>query len=154
MSRRKIIKKRKIYTDPLYDSLLLQMFTNRILKKGKKQLAYRILLNTLWFLENEKKQDPMQTLERAIQNLSPSIEIKTKRLGGAIYTIPIEISSVRAMHLSIQWVLNAARQRSGQSFSRKLGEEILDASKNVGAAIRKKEEIHRMAESSSKLMKK
>nr|YP_009130518.1 30S ribosomal protein S7 [Bryopsis plumosa]AJF21957.1 ribosomal protein S7 [Codium decorticatum]CEO91048.1 30S ribosomal protein S7 [Bryopsis plumosa] len=154
MSRRRLSKKRKIIADPIYDSLLIQMFTNRLLKKGKKQLAYRILLESLSLIQTKKKQDAIQTLETAIQNLSPSIEIKTKRIGGAVYSIPVEITSVRATNLAIRWLLMAAKQRSGKSMSVKLSDEIFDAFKNIGNAIRKKEEVHRMAESSSRLMKK
>ncbi len=154
MSRRRLSKKRKITADPIYDSFLIQMFTNRLLKKGKKQLAYRIMLKSLSLIQTQKKQDAIQTLETAIQNLSPSIEIKTKRIGGAVYSIPMEISSVRATNLAIRWLIMAAKQRSGKSMSLKLCDEIFDAYKNMGNAIRKKEEVHRMAESSSRLMKK
>nr|YP_009330376.1 30S ribosomal protein S7 [Lambia antarctica]ANN39059.1 30S ribosomal protein S7 [Lambia antarctica] len=154
MSRRRLSKQRKILSDPIYDSLLIQMFTNRLLKKGKKQLAYRIILKSLSLIQKQKKQDAIQTLETAIQNLSPSVEIKTKRIGGAVYSIPVEISSLRATNLAIRWLLSAAKQRSGKNMSTKLADEICDAFKNIGNAIRKKEEIHRMAESSSRLMKK
>ena len=154
MSRRRLSKKRKVLADPIYDSYLIQMFTNRLLKKGKKQLAYRIILKSLSLIQSQKKLDAIQTLEMAIQNLSPSIEIKTKRIGGAVYSIPVEISSIRATNLAIRWLLLAAKQRTGKSMSIKLADEIFDAFKNMGNAIRKKDEVHRMAESSSRLMKK
>nr|AYC64548.1 ribosomal protein S7 [Pseudoderbesia arbuscula] len=154
MSRRRLSTKRKVLTDPIYDSYLIQMFTNRLLKKGKKQLAYRIILKSLSLIQSQKKLDAIQTLEMAIQNLSPSIEIKTKRIGGAVYSIPVEISSIRATNLAIRWLLLAAKQRTGKSMSIKLADEIFDAFKNMGNAIRKKDEVHRMAESSSRLMKK
>lgn len=154
MSRRRLSKKRQIVTDPIYDSYLIQLFTNRLLKNGKKQFAYKIILKSLSLLQTQKKLDGIQTLETAIQNLSPSVEIKTKRIGGAVYSIPIEISSTRATNLAIRWLLIAAKQRSGKNMSIKLADEIFDAFKNMGTAIRKKDEVHRMAESSSRLMKK
>ena len=154
MSRRKLKKKRPIQTDPVLQSLLIQMITNRLLKKGKKRLAFKIILNALAKIKTRSKQESTQILELAIQNLSPSLEIQTKRIGGAVYSIPVEIHSFRSTNLAIQLLLGAIKSKSGKSLDQKLADEILEASQNTGIAIRKKEELQRLAESNSKLTKK
>jgi len=154
MSRRKITKKRQRLPDPLFQSLLIQMITNRLLKKGKKQLAFRTLLKSLELLKLKTNQPGISVLETAIQNLSPSIEIQTKRIGGAVYSIPVEIHSFRSTNLAIQLLLNTSKNRPTKTLAQNLADEIFEASKNTGNAIRKKEELHRMAESTSKLSKK
>lgn len=154
MPRKKIIKKKELTTDPIFNSILIQLLINRILKKGKKQLAIRIVLNTLEHIQLKTQQDALQLVEIAIQNLSPSVEIQTKRIGGAVYSVPLEVQSFKATNLAVQLLLETTRAKSGQYFSKKLAEEIIDASNNMGAAIRKKEEIHRIANANAKLNKK
>ena len=154
MSRRQLPQKRPLGTDPIFQSVIIQMITNRLLKKGKKQLAFRILLNALQMVQNRTNKSSIEILELAIQNLSPAVEVQTKRIGGAVYSIPIEIHSFRATNLAISLLLNAAQNRAGKKFYHKLADEIIEASKNTGNAIRKKEELHRLAESNSKLTKK
>lgn len=154
MPRRKLTTKKEMMTDPIFNSILIQMLINRILKKGKKQLATRIILKTLDALHIKTKQDALQIVELAIQNLSPSVEIQTKRIGGAVYSVPVEVHSFRSTNLAIQLLLNTTRQKSGKYFYMKLADEIFEASNNMGAAIRKKEEIHRIADANAKLTKK
>ena len=154
MPRKKLKKKKEILTDPIFNSILIQILINRILKKGKKQLAIRIILKTLNHIQSKTQQDALQIVELAVQNLSPSVEIQTKRIGGAIYSVPTEIHSFRSTNLAIQLLLEATKSKSGKYFYKKLADELVDASNNMGIAIRKKEEIHRIADANAKLNKK
>nr|YP_009519254.1 ribosomal protein S7 [Codium arabicum]AYC65226.1 ribosomal protein S7 [Codium arabicum] len=156
MSRRKLKKNTSLLSDPIYQSYLIQLLTNHILKKGKKTLAYKIVQKMLHFIDTKtnKQEDPVDIFNKAINNLRPSFEIKTKRIGGAVYKMPIEINYYRSLTLAVQFLLNATYLKTGKLFYVKLATEILEASQNTGAAIRKKDEIHKIAESNVKLKKK
>nr|YP_009326938.1 30S ribosomal protein S7 [Codium simulans]ANJ70828.1 30S ribosomal protein S7 [Codium simulans] len=151
MARHKIKKNKLVLSDPIYNSNLIQLITNHILKKGKKNMAYTIVNQTLNFIEQKQNEDAIEILDKAINNLRPAVEIKTKRIGGAVYKIPIEIQYYRSVTLAIQLLLKATQDKIGKTFYLKLATEIIDASQNTGIAIRKKEEIHRIAEANVKI---
>lgn len=152
MSRRQVLKKRFIAPDPFYDSILIQKVTNQLIKKGKKMLAHKILNQTLQEIERKTQQDPVKIVEQAIHNVAPAVEIKARRIGGAVYSIPIELRSERSISMAIRWILNSCKAKSGQPFVARLTNEFIDASKKIGSAIRRRDEIHKMAESSARIM--
>ena len=154
MPRRNLKKKKETLTDPIFNSVLIQMLITRLLKKGKKQLATNILMRTLDWIHLKTNQDALSILESAVRNLSPSVKIYTKRIGGAVYSVPKEVQSFRSTNLAIQLLLETAKKRTGKKFYQKLAVEIIDASTNLGLAIKKKEEVQRIAEANSKLTKK
>lgn len=145
MRRSKPVK-RKIPGDVKYNSQLVQGFINRLMKKGKKSTATRILYDSFEMIEAQAKRDALEVFEQAIRNTSPTLEVKPRRVGGATYQVPVEVLSGRRLTLSIRWLLAAARARPGKSMSEKLAGELMDAANNSGAAIKKREETHRMAE--------
>ena len=152
MSRYSIKKKHTIKPDPFYDSVLIQKITNQLMKKGNKTLAQKILNRALKQIEIKTQQDPVHVIEQAITNVVPAVEIKARRIGGAVYSIPIELSSERGVSIAIRWIIDCCNATSNQSFSMKLTNEIIDASKKIGAAVRKRDEVHKMAESNARLM--
>lgn len=141
-----------IKADPIYNSILIQKLTNQLMKKGKKTLARRILNKTIQQIEIKTKQDPVHIIEQAIINTKPAVEIKVRRIGGAIYSIPIELSSERGTSTAIRWIIGCCKNKSGQSFVLKLTNEIIDASNKMGLAVRKRDEVHKLAESNSRLI--
>jgi len=146
MSRRNISKKRFPQADPIYDSYLVSLLISRILKSGKKTLAEKIVHESFEIIKNRTNSEPLKIFEKAVKNTSPLVEVKARRVGGSTYQIPIEVSGFRATNLSLRWLINYARQRTGRTMSMKLANEIIDASNEVGNTIKKKEETHRMAE--------
>jgi len=146
MSRRKRSKKRFPEADPVYNSYLVSLLTLRILQNGKKAFAQRLVYQAFDLLQQKTNLDALIILEKAIKNVSPVVELKAKRVGGATYQVPIEVKNFRATNLALKWIIKFSRERSGKNMSIKLAREILDASKGLGNSIRKKEEVHRMAE--------
>ena len=146
MSRLKISKKRFPEADPVYNSYLVSLLTLRLLQDGKKALAQRLVYQAFDLLQQKTNLDALIILEKAIKNVSPVVELKAKRVGGATYQVPIEVKNFRATNLALKWIIKFSRERSGKNMSIKLAREILDASKGLGNSIRKKEEVHRMAE--------
>ena len=144
--RRSKPEKRKIPGDVKYNSQLVQGFINRLMKKGKKSIATRILYDSFEMIEARAKRDALEVFEQAIRNTSPTLEVKPRRVGGATYQVPVEVGSGRRLTLSMRWLLAAARARPGKTMSEKLAGELMDAANNSGAAIKKREETHRMAE--------
>jgi small subunit ribosomal protein S7 len=138
--------KREIPGDVKYNSPLVQSFINRLMKKGKKSTAARILYDTFDIIEARAKRDPLEIFEQAVKNTSPILEVKPRRVGGATYQVPVEVLPERRLALSMRWILAAARARPGKSMVEKLAGEILDAANSTGAAIKRREETHRMAE--------
>lgn len=153
MPRRRTPKKRIILPDPVYDSRLIEMIVNRLMKKGKKSLAYRLLYQTLKNIADTTQQDPLKLIEEAVRNATPLVEVKARRVGGSTYQVPVEVPPERGTALALKWILIASRNRSGKTMISKLTNEILDASKNVGNAIKKREEIHKMAEANKAFAK-
>ena len=142
------IEKRKIDEDKIYNNLLVAKFINRIMKNGKKTAAEKSFYGAMEILK-EKGSEPIQVFETAMQNVGPKVEVKSRRVGGANYQVPLEVRGERKSALAIRWIVEAARDRSNSefhTFAQKLAQEFLDASKNEGAAIKKKDTVHRMAE--------
>ena len=146
MSRRRTAKKRLITPDPIYNSTLVTMLINRLLLKGKKTLAQQIFYQAMKQIEESTQQDPLEVLRQAVVNVTPLVEVKARRVGGSTYQVPLEVKADRGTSLALRWLIKSARTRSGREMVSKLSNEILDAFNNTGAAVRKREEIHRMAE--------
>nr|YP_010231184.1 ribosomal protein S7 [Nephroselmis pyriformis]QSV37253.1 ribosomal protein S7 [Nephroselmis pyriformis] len=146
MSRRTTPPKRPLRPDPIYNSRLVTMVIHRLLKSGKKSLAYRIFYASMKQIEETTQRDPLQVLEEAVQNSTPLLEVKARRIGGSIYQVPMEVDPERGTALALRWLLSAARNRSGRDMVSNLSNEILDAANKLGSAVRQREESHRMAE--------
>lgn len=146
MSRRNISRKRFPQTDSVYESYLVSLLINRILKSGKKTIAKKIVYQAFEMIKEKTKENPLSVFEKAIRNTSPIVEVKARRVGGSTYQVPIEVSSFRATNLSLRWLIRYANQRVGRSMSIKLANEIIDTANEIGNTIRKKEETHKMAE--------
>ena len=146
MSRNKNLKKHNIAADPVYNSELVSMLINRLLKKGKKTIAEKIFNQAMIKIQESTNKDPLEVLRDAIVNLTPIVEVKSKRVGGSTFQVPREVSTEKGTTLALRWLIIAAKSRSDRGMVLKLANEILDASNKTGSAIRKKEETHRMAE--------
>ncbi len=146
MSRRKNRKQRPIPADPVYNSPLISMTIRRIMESGKKSLASRIVYDALKTVEERTGNDPLETFEKAISNITPLLEVKARRVGGATYQVPMEVKQSRGTTLALRWLVQFSRSRNGRTMAGKLANEIMDASNETGGAIRKREETHRMAE--------
>jgi len=147
MSRRISTQKRFPEKDFKFDNLLVSILVNRILKNGKKRLARRLVYKAFEFIELRTSQNPVLILEKALRNISPRVQVKAKRVGGATYQVPVLLNKYRATQLAIRWVVEFSRKKSGKGMSIKLANELLEAAKGLGSAIKKKEETHKMAES-------
>ena len=146
MSRRNIAKKRFPEPDSTYNSYLVSLLINRILKAGKKNIAQNIVNNAFEIIKTKTNEDPLVVFEKAVKNASPIVEVKARRIGGSTYQVPIEVSSFRATNLSLRWIIQYSRQRVGRTMSIKLANEIIDTANDIGNTIKKKEETHRMAD--------
>jgi small subunit ribosomal protein S7 len=146
MPRRYRPERRTISPDVRYNSVQVQSFINRVMERGKKSLAATLVYDSFDLIKERTKKDPLEVFEQAIKNVSPVMEVKPRRVGGATYQVPMEVPSHRRFALATRWILAAARGRSGRSFPEKLAAELMDAANNTGAAIRRREETHRMAE--------
>ena len=146
MSRRNISKKRFPESDPTYNSYLVSLLTQRILKSGKKTVAENIVNGAFEIIKTKTNEDPLMVFEKAIRNASPVVEVKARRIGGSTYQVPIEVNSFRATNLSLRWIIQYSRQRVGRTMAIKLASEIIDTANDIGNTIKKKEETHRMAE--------
>lgn len=153
MSRRRTPKKRTLSGDPVYDSRLIHIIVNHLMKKGKKSLAFRIFYEAFQQIGEITQQDPLQVIEQAIRNATPLVEVKARRVGGSTYQVPLEVNPERGTALAIRWILISCRNRSGKNMVVNLTNEFLDASKNIGNAIRKRDEVHRMAEANKAFAK-
>jgi small subunit ribosomal protein S7 len=146
MSRRNRAVKREIKPDIRYNSLTVQEFINRMMHGGKKSVAQRVLYDTFDAIEQRAKRNPLDVFEQAIRNVTPTIEVKPRRVGGATIQVPVEIAPDRRLTLAMRWVLGAARSRGGKSMAEKLSGELMDAAQGQGNAIKKREDTHKMAE--------
>jgi small subunit ribosomal protein S7 len=146
MSRRKIIKKRFPTPDPVYNNPLVSMLVVRLIKDGKKTLAHNIVCDALNIIAYILAEDPIEVFEKAIKNVTPLVEVKARRFGGATYQVPMEVTTFRGTNLAIRWIVKASRNRPGKTIALKLANELIDASKNSGDSIRKKQETHKQAE--------
>jgi small subunit ribosomal protein S7 len=146
MSRRQTKKKRPFLTDPLYQSIFVQLVANRLIRHGKKSLAYSLLYAVLQNIQQETNREPVAILEYAIRTVTPAIQLKSRRVGGTNYQVPVEVNPQRGSTIAIQWILTAASNRPGRNIINRLSIEILDAACGNGGAVRKRDETHRIAE--------
>ena len=145
--RRKRKVKRQIQSDSKYNSVLVAKFINHIMKEGKKSTAQKVVYSAFANIEKQIKKDPLEVFDQAIKNASPLLEVKSRRIGGAHYQVPREVKGERKTTLAMRWIIRAARSRKGKPMAEKLAHELVEASQNMGAAIKKKQDVHRMAES-------
>ena len=147
MSRRRTIERRPIDPDPRYNSVLVAKFTNGLMERGKKTVAQRIFYDAMDVVQEKiKEDDPLTVFEGAMENVRPRVEVKSRRVGGATYQVPMEVRQTRRNALAIRWIINFSKSRSGKSMSEKLAAELIDAYNNRGSAVKKKDDTHRMAE--------
>jgi small subunit ribosomal protein S7 len=147
MSRRRAVEKRPIDPDPRFNSVLVTKFTNGLMERGKKSVAQRIFYGAMDIVEEKvKDEDPLTIFEEAMEKVRPRVEVKSRRVGGATYQVPMEVRQTRRNALAIRWIISYARSRSGKSMAEKLASEVMDAYNNRGAAVKKKDDTHRMAE--------
>lgn len=146
MPRRREVPKRDILPDPKYRDQTVTKFVNIIMKDGKKSVAEKILYGALDIIQERNKRDPLDTFNQALENIRPIIEVKSRRVGGATYQVPVEVRPSRRNALAMRWLVDAARKRGERSMVAKLAGELLDASENRGGAAKKREDVHRMAE--------
>ena len=146
MPRRRVIAKRQIIPDPKYGSETLAKFINVVMKRGKKAVAEKIVYGALDMVAERTKKDPVEVFNQALDNVRPLVEVKSRRVGGATYQVPIEVRPMRQAALAMRWMVEAARARSGKSTGDRLAAELLDAAEKRGNAVRKREDAHRMAE--------
>jgi len=143
---RKKKEKRIISPEPLYNNALLAKFINYVMREGKKELARKIVYQTFEIVKEKTKKDPLEVFDSAIKNVRPLLEVRPRRIGGATYQVPRPVPQERGVALAIRWILEAARSKKGKPMKIKLAEELISASENSGAAIKKKEDTHKMAE--------
>ncbi|MFQ3567987.1 MAG: 30S ribosomal protein S7 [Aggregatilineales bacterium] len=146
MPRRKSPPKRATPPDIKYNNVQIAMFINRMMMGGKKSLAQRIMYDALDIIEERAKRNPVEVLEQALRNVTPAIEVKPMRVGGATYQVPVEVAAERGQTLAMRWILDNARSRGGRSMAEKLANELLDAANGQGASVKRKDDTHRMAE--------
>ena len=139
--------KRKPEPDPIYNSLLVSQLINQVLLDGKKDLASNIVYSALQLVEKQTSADPLNILKDAFENVRPQIETKSRRVGGTNYQVPMEVPQRRSTTLAIRWMVDSSRKRGEKTMSERLGREILDASNKTGASVKKREDVHKMAES-------
>lgn len=146
MSRRSTTKKRLILPDPVYNSRLVTLLIGHMLKDGKKSIARKFIYEALKLIEERKGSDPLEVLEQAVRNATPLIEVKARRIGGSTYQVPMEVRVDRGITLALRWLTRFSLQRPGKTIAAKLANELLDAANETGNTIKKREEMHRMAE--------
>lgn len=146
MSRRKNIKRRPVPPDPVFNSYLVNMTIRRVMRSGKKSLASTIVYDALKSIGERTGRDALEVFEQAIKNITPLVEVKARRVGGATYQVPMEVRPGRGTTLALRWLISYSRSRNGRTMAGKLAAEIMDAANETGGAIKKREETHRMAE--------
>ncbi|ATZ72899.1 30S ribosomal protein S7 [Idiomarina sp. X4] len=146
MPRRRVIGQRKILPDPKFGSELLAKFINVVMVDGKKAVAEKIIYGALDILAEKSGKDHLEVFDDALENVRPTVEVKSRRVGGSTYQVPVEVRPVRRNALAMRWLVDAARTRGEKSMSQRLAAEMLDASENKGSAVKKREDVHRMAE--------
>ena len=145
--RRAPAETRRIEADPIYQSILVSQIINKVLWKGKKGAARRIVYGALEIVERRTGGEPIQTLKRAVDNIRPSVEVRSRRVGGSSYQVPVEVRPRRAQTLSVRWLVEFARRRKEPTMAERLANEILDAANRTGLAVKRREDVHKMAES-------
>ena len=146
MSRRHSAEKREINPDPKFGDVIVSKFMNNVMEDGKKSVAESIVYGAFDLIESKTRQDPLAIFHQALENVAPQIEVRSRRVGGATYQVPVEVRSERRQALAIRWLLSATRGRNEKTMTERLSAELLDASNNRGNAVKKREDTHRMAE--------
>lgn len=146
MPRRRVIQKKVIYPDPKFKSVTVSKFITRMMYSGKKAGATRMVYDAFKIIEEKLKKDPLEVFLKALENVKPVVEVKSRRVGGSTYQVPVEIRESRRDALAMRWIIQYARQRNGRAMSDKLAAELMDAYNSTGASFKKKEDTHRMAE--------
>ena len=146
MSRRHRAERREVNPDPKFNDLVISKFMNSIMYDGKKSAAESIVYGAFDIIENKTKQVPLTVFEQALENVMPTIEVRSRRVGGATYQVPVEVRSTRRQALGIRWIISAARDRNEKTMTERLSAELLDAANNRGNAVKKREDVHKMAE--------
>jgi len=146
MSRRRAAERRETLPDPKYGNALLARFINMVMKSGKKSVAERIIYGAMDQMQQRGSSDPIETLDKALDNVRPVVEVKSRRVGGATYQVPVEVRPVRRNTLAMRWVIDAARARGEKTMALRLAGELMDAAESRGSAVKKKEDTHRMAD--------
>jgi small subunit ribosomal protein S7 len=146
MPRRTIVQRREVTPDPKYGSRLVAKFINVMMRTGKRSLAERIMYDAFDIMGERAKQDPVKLFKQAVDNVKPAVEVKSRRVGGSTYQVPVEVRPERRTSLSMRWIVGFARGRSEKTMQDRLAAELLDAANNRGAAVKKREDTHRMAE--------
>jgi small subunit ribosomal protein S7 len=147
MPRRGAAPKREVPVDPVFRSVLVSQVINKILQRGKKERARAIVYGALEIIESRTRQDPLQILKRGVDNIRPQLEVRSRRVGGSSYQVPMEVKPRRSNTLAIRWLVTFARRRKENSMAERLANEVMDAANNTGAAVKRKEDVHKMAES-------
>jgi small subunit ribosomal protein S7 len=146
MPRRRVVAKREILPDPKFGNITLAKFMNHVMVSGKKSVAERIVYGALDMVEERLKSDPLEAFELALENIAPMVEVKSRRVGGATYQVPVEVRASRRGALAMRWLVDYARARGEKSMAQRLAGEVIDASQGKGGAVKKREDVHRMAE--------
>ena len=146
MPRRRVVAKREILDDPKYGSQILAKFMNHVMESGKKAVAERIVYGALDTVQQRKNVEPLETFEKALEAIAPLVEVKSRRVGGATYQVPVEVRPSRRNALAMRWLVEAARKRGEKSMTLRLAGELIDAAEGKGSAVKKREDVHRMAE--------
>jgi small subunit ribosomal protein S7 len=147
MPRKGPAPRRELQPDPIYKSVLVTQIVNKILQRGKRSTAERIVYDALEMIEQKTGTEPVSTLKRAIDNIRPQLEVRSRRVGGATYQVPVEVRPRRANTLAVRWIVSYARARRERTMAERLANEILDASNGIGASVKRREDLHKMAES-------
>jgi small subunit ribosomal protein S7 len=146
MPRRREVPKRKVLPDPLYHDVIVTKFMNNVMVAGKKSTAERIVYGAFDVIRERTREEPLKIFHRALENVEPSVEVKSRRVGGATYQVPIEVPNNRRQALAMRWLISFARKRAGKSMQDKLANELIEAAHNRGNAVKKRDDVHRMAE--------
>ncbi|WKT61069.1 30S ribosomal protein S7 [Microbulbifer thermotolerans] len=146
MPRRRVVAKREVLPDPKYGNVTLAKFMNHVMVSGKKSVAERIVYGALDMVSEKLNKDPIEVFEESLENIAPMVEVKSRRVGGATYQVPVEVRPSRRMALAMRWLVEFSRKRGEKSMAQRLANEIIDASQNKGGAVKKREDVHRMAE--------
>ncbi len=146
MARRRRAERRSVSPDPRFQNEELSRFINKVMERGKKSVAQRVVYRALDMVEQESHRDPMEVFGQAMRNATPVLQVKPRRVGGATYQVPVEVQGPRRQSLAMRWLVRAARARTGRPMADRLAQELMDASRGQGAAVKRREDIHRMAE--------
>ena len=147
MPRKGPAPRRDLMPDPIYRSVLVTQIVNKVLQRGKRSTAERIVYDALRIIEEKTGSEPIATLKKAVENIKPPLEVKSRRVGGATYQVPVEVKPRRASTLSIRWIIGYSRQRREKSMALRLANEVMDASNGIGASVKRREDLQKMAES-------